>query len=296
MNAHLRRMTRLYRLFWMDDRAAALERRVAKLEATIAALNVEGRAARIDIAALQAQASHLLSLSEVPEELTEQYVRWKQSHAVPDEPLVSVCVATYNRSRLLTERCIASVLGQSYDRLELIVVGDGCTDDTEAVVSRIRDPRLRFVNLPERGKYPDDPMLRWMVAGIPPANHALSLATGHYVTHLDDDDEYLPDRLEKLVAFSRDGDCDFVWHPFYQEQAAGQWAVHEAQHLALGQVTTSSVFYRSWFTAIRLDPDAYRLREPGDWNRYRRIKRIAPRVMRYPEPLIRHHCEGSQRN
>jgi glycosyltransferase involved in cell wall biosynthesis len=280
----------------LGNRSVALESRAAALESALSVLNDEARTARIEMVALQAQVSHLLSLAEVPEELTDEYLRWKECNPVPNQPLVSVCVATYNRSHLLTERCIASVLQQTYDRLELIVVGDGCTDDTEEVVSRIQDPRLRFVNLRQRGTYPADPMLRWMVAGTPPLNHALSIAQGHYITHLDDDDEYLPDRLEKLVAFAMKQECDFVWHPFFQEHLPDQWIVHEANDLALGQVTTSSVFYRSWFTRITLNPDAYRLREPGDWNRFRRIKRIAPVAVRFPEPLLRHYREHMQRH
>jgi glycosyltransferase involved in cell wall biosynthesis len=186
------------------------------------------------------------------------------------------------------------VLRQSYDRLELIVVGDGCTDETAAAVSRIRDDRLRFINLAQRGCYPEDPMLRWMVAGTPAMNQAMAMARGQYVTHLDDDDEYLPDRLEKLVRFAAEHECDFMWHPFWQEGPAGQWELREASSFSLGQITTSSVFYRAWLTRFRWNLEAYRLREPGDWNRFRRIKHLGLVSMRYPEPLLRHYRERSQ--
>ncbi len=135
-----------------------------------------------------------------------------------------------------------------------------------------------------------------MVAGIPALNMAMSLARGHYVTHLDDDDRYAADRLEKLVTFASGNRCDFVWHPFWKEVPTGEWVLHEAPEFALGQVTTSSVFYRSWFTRIPLSMDAYRLREPGDWNRFRRIKHIDPVLARYPEPLLWHYREGTQRH
>ena len=48
------------------------------------------------------------------------------------EPLISYCIATYNRGRLLAERSLRSILSQSYKSIEVIVVGDCCTDDTEA--------------------------------------------------------------------------------------------------------------------------------------------------------------------
>jgi len=211
---------------------------------------------------------------------------------IPKEPLVSVCVATYNRARILTERCIPSILSQTYPKLELIVVGDGCSDETEELVAKIDDARLKFVNLPERGRYPDDPMRRWMVAGTQAMNHAMSLARGDYVTHLDDDDEYLPERLEKLVAFAAKNGCDLVWHPFWIEERGGKWRLIGANAFRIREVTTASVFYRAWFTRIKWDVEAHRLWEPGDWNRYRKIKYLGPQAMRYPEPLLKHYREN----
>ena len=61
-------------------------------------------------------------------------------------PLVSVVIATYNASHQL-RYAIASVLGSDYPHFELIVVDDGSTDDTEAVVASFADPRIRFFNL-----------------------------------------------------------------------------------------------------------------------------------------------------
>ena len=188
----------------------------------------------------------------------------------------------------MTERCIPSVLGQSYENLELIVVGDHCTDETEEAIVRIDDPRLKFVNLPEKSVYPEDPRRRWLVAGTPPTNKAFSMAQGDYVTQLDDDDEYLPERLEKLVSFAGENECDFVWHPYWVEEEGGQRLV-KAESFSYGQVTNASAFYRSWFKNIEADIESHQLMEPGDWNRFRKIKYIGPVCMRYPEPLLRYH-------
>jgi hypothetical protein len=234
------------------------------------------------------------SMSEIPRSLFDEFERWKACQPPVSEPLISVCVATYDRARLLTERCIPSVLGQTYSRLELIVVGDGCTDETEALVARIRDDRLAFTNLPARGDCPKDRMRRWMVAGTQAANAALSSARGDFITYLDDDDEYFPDRLEKLVDFAIAHSSDFVWHPFWYEIEPGRWALHEASDLELGQVTTSSVFYRGWFKRIAWDVDAHLLGEPGDWNLFRRIKFLGPTCNRYPAPLLRHYQERNR--
>lgn len=246
---------------------------------------------------LEEQLDLLKSSHSVPVELVEDFRRWKVETPVSEHPLVSVCVATYNRAHLLTERAIPSVLSQTYENLELIVVGDGCSDETEALVRGITDPRLRFHDVGDshRKSYPDDPLRRWMVAGTVAANEALSLARGEYVTHLDDDDEYLPERLERLVDFARTHDCDFLWHPYwYQHQGVEGWLLWESPIFARTFVTTSSVFYRSWFTRIPWDLNAHLLDEPGDWNRFRKIKFLNPVARRYPEPLLRHYPEQMQ--
>jgi len=291
----LRAMLRKVRPIHQAYQLMTVGRRVAALERQIRDISEHNWATDNLLATLRAQTDHLMSGAEVPEELVAEFHEWKAANPVPDRPLVSVCVATYNRAQLLVERCIPSVLEQTYGNLELIVVGDGCTDETPELVGKIHDPRLRFVNLAERGIYPADPMLRWMVAGIPPLNTALSMARGHFVTHLDDDDRYSEDRLEKLVAFAGSSQSDFIWHPFWVEDGLGQWTVHEAPCFDRGNVTTSSVFYRSWFTRIPLNLDAYLYREPGDWNRFRRIKYVGPALERYPEPLLWHYREGVQR-
>ena len=65
--------------------------------------------------------------------------------AIAESPLVSVVIATYNWSEVL-RWAIRSVRGQSYPHWELIVVGDRCTDDSEAVVESFGDPRIRWHN------------------------------------------------------------------------------------------------------------------------------------------------------
>lgn len=273
----IKRLRKTCELPWAPGKIERLEARVAEISAELS---------KIDL---------FKSSMEVPHELIADFRAWKAQAALPSLPLVSVCVATYNRHRLLTERCLPSILRQTYDHLEVIVVGDACTDETEKLIHRISDPRVKFVNLSVRGPYPEDAVRQWMVAGTNALNAAMDYARGDYITHLDDDDEYLPNRLERLVSFAKDQSCDFVYHPFWWEDGEGQWRLNTAEDFALGKVTTSSVLYRSWFSRIRWDVNAYRLMEPGDWNRFRRIKYIGPVSMRFPQPLLRHHCEHSMR-
>ncbi|MBI5647604.1 MAG: glycosyltransferase family 2 protein [Ignavibacteriae bacterium] len=98
-------------------------------------------------------------------------------------PLVSVILPTYNRAALLP-RAIDSVRGQSLTDWELIVVDDGGTDDTPAVLARYQamDGRIRA--------------FRQENAGPAAARNAgFVLARGAYIAFLDSDDEYLTDHL-----------------------------------------------------------------------------------------------------
>lgn len=227
-------------------------------------------------------------------ELAEAKARpdYAAGYAAP-APLVTVCIATYNRAELLTERSIPSILNQEYKNLEILVVGDCCTDDTEARVAKIRDSRLHFVNLPERGRYPSDPLERWMVAGSAAMNEGLRRASGNFITHLDDDDEHLPERLVKLVDRLKSTSADLVWHPFWTERPSG-WELVEAPAFARKGVTTGSTLYHRWFARIPWDLLAYRLAEGGDWNRLRKFRYVGAKLVREDAALLRHFREKAQ--
>lgn len=117
-------------------------------------------------------------------------------------PLISVIIATYNRSRVLSY-AIRSVLQSSYTNWELIVVGDCCTDDTEQVVRSFEDSRISFVNLPTNSGQQ-----------ATPNNHGLKMARGEYIAFLNHDDLYLPDHLIKCLEAIEKFDCEMVFCPY----------------------------------------------------------------------------------
>ena len=99
-------------------------------------------------------------------------------------PSVSVILPTYNRAHLL-ERSIKSVLGQTCEDLELIVVDDGSTDNTREVVEGLSDGRVRYVN---SGRNKGAPFAR---------NTGIREAAGRYIAFQDSDDEWAREKLEK---------------------------------------------------------------------------------------------------
>lgn len=181
------------------------------------------------------------------------------------EPLVTVCISTYNRSRLLVERCVPSVVGQTYRNLEILVVGDCCTDDTEARLREIPDPRLRWVNLAERPNLPKHPQHRHLVAGSHPKNKALELARGQWITLLDDDDGYLPEHVESLLEYAVAGDFELVHAKQLGEDKSGVWKEIGREGFPRGRrpfnrncVTLRTVMYRSYLRFLPFWPEAWR--------------------------------------
>jgi tetratricopeptide (TPR) repeat protein len=204
-------------------------------------------------------------------------------------PVVSVCVTTMNRASLLLERALTSLLAQTYTNLQVIVVGDHCTDDTAEQIARLGDPRISFVNLPRRGPYPRDPIDRWRVAGTVPANRALELVEGDFVTHLDEDDTFEPRRIEILLQKIRVARADLVFHRFWWQELDGSWTQKGNGDFSHAQATTSTILYHRYLARYPWDVFSYRVGEPEDWNRLRKFKMMRVRAEFVSIPLAHHY-------
>ena len=103
-------------------------------------------------------------------------------------PTCSVIIPTYNRAHLV-DRAIQSVLNQTYQNFEFIVVDDGSTDNTEEVVKKFqeKDKRIRYIKH-ERNK-----------GASAARNTGIKAAKGEYIAFQDSDDEWLPEKLEKQM-------------------------------------------------------------------------------------------------
>ena len=112
-------------------------------------------------------------------------------------PLVSVVIPVHNRAGLVT-RAVYSVLGQSFRDFELIVVDDGSDDDTAEVLGNF-DDKITVLCQSNRG-----------VSAA--RNLGIRHAKGELVAFLDSDDEWLPQKLERQLAYFDPVDPCFVCH------------------------------------------------------------------------------------
>jgi hypothetical protein len=113
-------------------------------------------------------------------------------------PLVTVIVATFN-SRQTLACALESVRRQTWQDFEVWVIGDACTDDSEAVVAAIGDPRFQWTNLARNSGSQSGPN-----------NEGLRRARGRYVAYLGHDDLWFPWHLEVLVDLATREGAGFV--------------------------------------------------------------------------------------
>jgi glycosyltransferase involved in cell wall biosynthesis len=118
-----------------------------------------------------------------------------------DAPLVSVVIPTFNRAPML-RLTLETVLAQDLPGgdFEVLVTGDACTDDSEAVVASFHDPRLRWRNLPER-----------YGSQSGPNNSSYARARGMYIAHIGHDDFWFPWHLSELVQTIEESGADWVY-------------------------------------------------------------------------------------
>jgi glycosyltransferase involved in cell wall biosynthesis len=110
-------------------------------------------------------------------------------NAYPETPLVSVVLGTYNGATYLEEQ-LRSVLGQTWSRLEVIAIDDGSTDRTLPILEEYaaRDPRIRIV------------INESNLGFVKNFEKGCGLSNGKWIALCDQDDYWLPDKVERMVA------------------------------------------------------------------------------------------------
>ena len=145
------------------------------------------------------------------------------------QPLVSIITITYNRCDLI-HRCIESIQKQTYQNYEHIIIDGNSSDSTEKVVLSYNDSHIVYRKLETRG-----PEVQ-MRAGS-------KIARGKYISFLDDDDEYLPNKIEKQVNFfetlPNDYGLIYCWMTYYDSKTGNK--VYEHSNTLRGDVSDISV-------------------------------------------------------
>lgn len=126
--------------------------------------------------------------------------------------MVSVIIPAWESPDLIV-RAIHSVLVQSFDDFEIIIIGDGQSEKIckkyEAVRVFFRDKRIQYHNL----RY--HKVLPWRCAGVLARNYGLTLVKGCFIAPLDEDDMWLPYHLEESIeGFNKNPDIDLVYAQF----------------------------------------------------------------------------------
>jgi glycosyltransferase involved in cell wall biosynthesis len=193
------------------------------------------------------------------------------------EPLVTVRIATAGRLELLMQRALPSVLNQTYENLDILVVGDGCADDVGTAVNGIGDERIRYLNLPKHDGYPSRLVDRWLVAGSLPMNYGIEHAAGAWLAPCDDDDALTANHVEVLLTQAKRLNVEFV-HSRTLLDLGDITAVIGRRKLTRGQVTHGSVLYSSRLRHFRYSTRSYLLGEPFDYNLWRRFAAAGVRM------------------
>jgi glycosyltransferase involved in cell wall biosynthesis len=211
-------------------------------------------------------------------------------------PRVSVVIPTYNSASFLPD-AIGSVLAQTYQDFEIIVVDDGSNDNTAEVVSSFKDPRIRYLYQENRG-----------VAGA--RNTGILASQAEYIAWQDSDNVLLEEALQKSIdfldihpeaAFS-DGQfytIDESGRPLRRGRARGPKAtfvrdgLEEISHLILGNRSIGLFFVvrRAAFQETGLFNT--RLRMSEDWDIWIRLaKRYAVAHLAEPIAKVRFHAQS----
>ncbi|MBF2782368.1 glycosyltransferase family 2 protein [Staphylococcus saprophyticus] len=116
--------------------------------------------------------------------------------------LVSVIIPTYNRETKIVKRAIDSVLKQSYKNFEIIIIDDNrdnkISNNVTSLINKLNDSRIIYHKNKEN------------IGGAKSRNKGIHIASGQYISFLDDDDIFLSEKLEKQVNYMKVNQVDFV--------------------------------------------------------------------------------------
>lgn len=206
-----------------------------------------------------------------------QKSKQKGDFRMRDNGLVSVIMPSYNTENYIAES-IESVINQTYPHWELIIVDDCSTDHTDSVVATyLTDTRIRYLKNDRNS------------GAAVSRNHALREAKGKWIAFLDSDDIWLPEKLEKQLAFMQENDYKFTCTD-YRICHNGQWLPYI--YTSPQVITRRKLFNYCYFSTITVMYDREYvgliqiadLRKNNDYAMWFEIAKKAP-CHRFPQHL-----------
>ncbi len=192
--------------------------------------------------------------------------------------LVSIIIATYNRSNILINRTLPTILAQTHKNIEVIIVGDKCIDDTADRLSALNNPRIVFYDLPKRGVYPKSAKNRWFVQGSVPRNKGMKIAKGDWFVFISDDDMLYEKHIETLLKAASENDLEFVSASYRTVKNGKDLIVHPdkwniGSDLICGGMQTW--LYKSYLQSFRWNRQSWRktFDRPVDYDLQQRFYR-----------------------
>lgn len=152
--------------------------------------------------------------------------------------LVSVIIPIYNSSLHIKE-CLDSVINQTYDKLEIIIVDDCSLDDSLKIVNSFKDKRIKIIKLKRH-------------SGVATArNKGVSISSGKYICFLDSDDYWDLEKVEKQVNFMKSNNYSFIFSDYYflrkgkKHRARTPKSLNYVQALKNTTIFTSTVMFNT---------------------------------------------------
>lgn len=215
--------------------------------------------------------THIIDVSHVWSTISRG-TEWASSAPLQDRPTISVVLPTRNRAHLI-RGAVASVLAQSYEHWELLIVNDGSTDDTAEIIAELAAADDRIHPIASTG-----------IGGAGARNLGLDVVNGSIVTFLDDDNTMTPHWLRAVAEYmSRVPECDALYgaqlrvpitpgHHFpidvFFAPTFDRTRLRENNFIDLGTLAV-----RNGHPELRFDPE---LRALQDWELIARIAEVTP--------------------
>lgn len=201
------------------------------------------------------------------------------------EKKVSIVISTYNRAEKFLPRAIRSALDQTYKNIEVIVVDDCSTDNTSDVVESFAktDPRVFYFRLAQNfGK------------DTKPKNFGIQASAGEYICYLDDDCEFLPEHVEKLVTALEKENADVAYCQMFLRDEANPSAklalgishAPDAQFLFKRNYIDTSMALHTRESVFAVGGWDETLPRFVDWNLFVRMAKHGAKFVQVEEPLV----------